>query len=114
MRLVDDELTGDELLQALAALGNPQRLRVVAALADLGRRHVSQLARDLGISRPLLYLHLQRLEAAGLVSGKLELSEEGKAMKYFEAVPFELHLTPALIGKAVETLTVSTGREMEA
>jgi hypothetical protein len=35
-------------------------------------------------------MHLDRLEKAGLVTGQLELSADGKAMKYFELVPFEL------------------------
>ena len=96
--------SGDELLRILAALANPQRLRIMAALAG-GRNYVSQLARELGISRPLLYLHLQRLEAAELVTGTLELSAEGKAMKYFEVAPFLLQLTPAAIVDAVGTLT---------
>ena len=37
-------------------------------------------ARRLGTSR-LLYMHLDRLEKAGLVTGQLELSDDGKAMK---------------------------------
>jgi len=45
------------------------------------------------MSRPLLYMHLDKLEKAGLVSGHLELSEDGKAMKYFGLVPFELRVT---------------------
>ena len=69
-------------------MANPLRLRVVAELG--GRVHVSELARRLGISRPLLYMHLDRLEKAGLITGHLELSEDGKAMKYFELAPFEL------------------------
>jgi hypothetical protein len=47
---------GDQLLATLAALANPHRLRVIAALAGGGRTYVSQLARDIGISRPLLHL----------------------------------------------------------
>ena len=31
-----------------------------------------------------MHLHRQRLEAAGLIVGSLELSEDGKAMKYYE------------------------------
>ena len=77
---------------SLAALGHPQRLRVIAELTN-GRVHVSELARRLGLSRPLLYMHLERLEKAGLVAGQLELSHDGKAMKFFKLVPFELHLT---------------------
>ena len=84
----------------LTAVANPQRMRVVAELSD-GRVHVSELARRLGISRPLLYMHLDRLEKAGLVTGHLELSTDGKAMKYFELAPFELNLTAAAITEAV-------------
>ncbi len=73
--------TGDELVEMLGALANPLRLRIVATLAS-GRDYVSRLAREIGVSRPLLHMHLQRLEAAGLVAGTLELSEDGKAMKY--------------------------------
>ncbi|HEX9336461.1 MAG TPA: winged helix-turn-helix domain-containing protein [Pseudonocardiaceae bacterium] len=76
----------------LAAIGHAQRLRIIAELAG-GRVHVSELARRLGLSRPLLYMHLERLTAAGIVVGHLELSADGKAMKYFELIPFELRLT---------------------
>jgi DNA-binding transcriptional ArsR family regulator len=81
-------------------VSNPLRLRVVAELSG-GRVHVSELARRLGISRPLLYMHLDRLEKAGLVSGQLELSEDGKAMKYYELAPFELRLDARAITDAV-------------
>jgi DNA-binding transcriptional ArsR family regulator len=85
-------LTSEELLAELNAIAHPLRLRIIAELAR-GRLHVSELARRLGMSRPLLYMHLDRLEKAGLVSGQLELSDDGKAMKYFELVPFELRVT---------------------
>ena len=83
-------------------MANPLRLRVIAELAD-GRVHVSELARRLGISRPLLYMHLDRLEKAGIVTGHLELSEDGKAMKYFELAPFELRLNAEVITGALHT-----------
>jgi DNA-binding transcriptional ArsR family regulator len=81
-------------------VANPQRMRVVAELAG-GRVHVSELARRLGMSRPLLYMHLDRLEKAGLVVGRLELSEDGKAMKYFELAPFDIRVTAQTITEAV-------------
>ncbi|HEV2452557.1 MAG TPA: winged helix-turn-helix domain-containing protein [Streptosporangiaceae bacterium] len=84
----------------LTAIGNSQRLRVIAELAG-GRVHVSELARRLGMSRPLLYMHLDRLEKAGLVTGRLELSGDGKAMKYFELAPFQLQVTPETIIEAL-------------
>jgi DNA-binding transcriptional ArsR family regulator len=96
--------TGDELVRILAALASPHRLRIVAALSG-GREYVSRLAREIGMSRPLLHMHLQRLEGAGLVAGALELSEDGKAMKYYEVTPFAVELTPAAIAEAARTLT---------
>jgi DNA-binding transcriptional ArsR family regulator len=82
------------------AVAHPLRLRIIGALAD-GRVHVSELARRLGMSRPLLYMHLDRLEKAGIVSGHLELSGDGKAMKYFELAPFELRVTADTIVAAL-------------
>lgn len=97
-------MTGDELVDMLAALANPIRLRIVARLAD-GRQYVSQLAREIGISRPLLHMHLQKLEAAGIVTGSLELSGDGKAMKYFEVTGFDVRLTAATLAAATATLS---------
>ncbi|GAB3657926.1 ArsR/SmtB family transcription factor [Glycomyces tarimensis] len=105
-----EELTGAELVAAFAALANPHRLRILGALAD-GRQYVSLLARQLGMSRPLLHMHLQKLEAAGLVTGELELSEEGKAVKYFEPTPFSFQITPQAIKATVPTLPESADRK---
>lgn len=90
------------LLPVLEALANPHRLRIIAALKTDGRNYVSQLARDVGISRPLLHLHLAKLEAAGLVSSKHELSSDGKALNYFEVADFCLQLDPAAIVEAAK------------
>ena len=84
----------------LTAIAHPLRLRVIAELAH-GRVHVSELARRLGMSRPLLYMHLDKLEKAGLVAGQLELSGDGKAMKYFELAPFDVRLTADTIAAAL-------------
>jgi predicted transcriptional regulator len=112
-----ENMTGDGLLQVLATLANPHRLRVVAALAG-ERNYVSRLARELGISRALLQVHLRKLEAAGLVSAAIEVSEDGKAMKFYEVTPFTLHLTPRAIRTAARTLStegeVSAGGEVGA
>ncbi len=96
---------GDQLLAALSALANPHRLRIIAKLVSGGRNYVSQLAREVGISRPLLHLHLQKLEDAGLVTSTMELSHDGKALNYFDVAPFVLALTPAAIADAAATLT---------
>jgi predicted transcriptional regulator len=107
------DLTGDELLQVLATLASPHRLRVVAALAR-ERNYVSALARDLGISRALLQVHLRKLEAAGLVSADIEVSADGKAMKFYEVTPFALHLTPATIMTAARSLSTEGDLEESA
>ena len=102
--MTPESLTGDQLVEVLAALANPVRLRILGTLAG-GRDYVSRLARVVGISGPLLHMHLQRLEAAGLVVGTLELSDDGKAMKYFELAGLDLHLTPDTLARAARTLT---------
>jgi DNA-binding transcriptional ArsR family regulator len=102
----ESELTGDRLSQVMATLANPHRLRVLAALTR-GRNYVSRLARELGISRPLLQVHLRRLTEAGLVAATLELSADGKAMKYYEVVPFNIHLTPDTVAAAARTLALN-------
>jgi ArsR family transcriptional regulator, zinc-responsive transcriptional repressor len=89
----------------LGALASPHRLRVVAALAA-GRNYVSRLARELDISRPLLQVHLRKLEAAGLVAATMELSQDGKALRYYELRPFAIHLTSETIAIAARTLTI--------
>jgi len=95
------------MLAMLAALANPHRLRILAALATGGRNYVSQLAREIGISRPLLHLHLQKLEDAGLVVSQMELSSDGKALNYFDVSPFDVALTPAAIAAAASSLTTN-------
>lgn len=57
------------------------------------------------MSRPLLHMHVQRLEAAHLVTGQLEIGADGKAVKYFEVTPFAIHLTPASIAAAAALLS---------
>jgi DNA-binding transcriptional ArsR family regulator len=103
-------LTGDALVRVLSALSNPQRLRILAALAS-GSVHVSQLAREIELGRPLVHMHLQRLEAAGLVTGRLEVSADGKARRFYDVTPFAIQLTPDSIVVAAETLGADAGPE---
>ena len=99
-------VSGDELLGVLHALANPHRLRVLGLLVE-GRKYVSQMARELQISRPLLQIHLRKLEQAGLVCSVLELSEDGKSLKFYDVAPFCWNLTPNLIATAAATVTVA-------
>ncbi|QYH35782.1 winged helix-turn-helix domain-containing protein [Salinibacterium sp. M195] len=93
-------MNSHELGAWLAAVANPQRMRILAELSG-GQKHVSDLARRVGMSRALLYMHLAKLEESGFVAGHHELSDDGKALKFFEVVPFRVTVTPALLARAV-------------
>jgi DNA-binding transcriptional ArsR family regulator len=90
----------DQLSARLTAIASTQRMRILAAVAA-EPTHVSELARRLGMSRALLYMHLQRLEEVGYLTGHFELSDDGKALKVFEALPFAITLDLATITAAV-------------
>lgn len=92
------------LSDQLAAVASPQRMRILAALAA-GEQHVSQIARQLGMSRPVLYMHLTKLADVGFIQGRLELSEDGKAFKYFQLLPFSLTVDISTVIAAVASLT---------
>jgi len=96
-----DDDTVDGLSARLTAIASPQRMRILAAVAA-DPTHVSELARRLGMSRALLYMHLQRLEEAGYLVGRFELSADGKALKLFDVVPFDIRLDADVIRSAVE------------
>jgi DNA-binding transcriptional ArsR family regulator len=100
-------MTGDHMLTVLGALANMHRLRIIASLQSAGRNYVSQLARDVGLSRPLLHLHLQKLKEAGLVRSQVELSADNKALSYFEVTDFFYELSPATIAQAVTSMTLA-------
>ena len=95
---------GDALLRRLSALAHPHRLRLLSVLARESS-YVSELARAVGLSRPLAHMHLQKLEEAGLIRGRIEVSDDGKAMRYFDIAPFEITVTPRAVVKAVQSLS---------
>jgi DNA-binding transcriptional ArsR family regulator len=98
--------TDEQLSERLTAIASTQRMRILAAVAEEST-HVSELARRLQMSRALLYMHLQRLEEAGFITGHFELSDDGKALKVFEVVPFHLRIDLATIVAAVAAGTVA-------
>ena len=81
----------DEIVNLCEALSNKHRLCIIAALSEK-RKYISELARELELSRPLLHLHLQKLERVGIVSGKTELGKGNRARRYYELCDFELCL----------------------
>ena len=46
------------------------------------------------------------------MSASIEVSADGKAMKFYEVAPFAVHLTPETIRTAAQTLT--TEKDLEA
>ncbi len=90
------------LTEILDALGNEHSLKIMSILAD-GECYVSELAKSVGISRPLLYLHLKKLENAGLVEGEIRHYEEPPySKKFYKAKNFELILS---LSKIKEIMT---------
>ena len=107
-------MNAEELSAQLTAIASPQRMRVLALLHG-ERLHVSELARRVGLSRALLYMHLTKLEEAGFVTGHLEISPDGKALKFFELVPFTLTVdAQTLVDAVAQTTTNQPTNESEA
>lgn len=102
-------MNAQELSNRLAAIASPQRMRIIATLAG-ERLHVSELARRVGMSRALLYMHLAKLEEAGFITGHLELGDDGKALKFFEVLPFALKLDAKTLIRAVAAQTESENK----
>ncbi|NJE26899.1 ArsR family transcriptional regulator [Thermococcus sp. MV5] len=94
----------EELAKMLDGLGHPLRLEIVALLAKEKRAmYLNEIANALGINRALAKVHLKKLEAAGIVKSKVVLDEErGKALRFYELVPFDFHLSPEMLKEVVE------------
>lgn len=56
-----------ELRYYYRALGDATRMRIVQLLATEGEQMVSEIARRVRVSQPLLTWHLHRLKRAGIV-----------------------------------------------
>jgi hypothetical protein len=48
------------------------------------------------------------------VSADIEVSQDGKAMKFYDVTPFMLRLTPQTIMAAAQTLHTDSGVDAEA
>lgn len=88
-----------ELLKVMKVMSNPVRMRIIASLEG-SPKHIYALAKELGLSYPLVHLYLESLETAGLVSGEMTAGpKDDRERKTYHVVPFELRVTPALIRK---------------
>ncbi|NJE06473.1 ArsR family transcriptional regulator [Thermococcus sp. M36] len=92
----------EELVAIGEALGNPVRVKILKMLCEK-EWYVYELAKELGISRQLLYLHLKKLEKAGLVESELRLEPgDPRAKKYYRAKQFRIVLDNEVIKNLVE------------
>lgn len=91
------------LAELLNALGNEHSLKILAILVE-SECYVSELAKEVGISRPLLYLHLKKLENVGLVESQIRHFEEPPyTKKFYKAKNFELLLSLSKIKEIVKS-----------
>jgi predicted transcriptional regulator len=83
-----------DLIEKLSALGHEYRLKILTSLTD-GEKYLSEIAKEVGISRALAKVHLNKLEKANLVVSRTELLEdEARALRYYKLQDFHIELSP--------------------
>lgn len=94
----------EELAKKLKALAHPLRLKIINLLAREGEHmYLSEIAKDLGISRALAKVHLKKLQSADMVKSRVILVEgEARALRYYELQDFDIHISPKLLKEEVE------------
>lgn len=103
----------EDYINVFDALSHPVRIKIIGILAE-GRQYVSELARLVNISRPLLYMHLKKLETARLVASAMEISESGKAMKFYSLENFGIEVTKELLGELSKNIVIENpGKESQ-
>lgn len=95
----------EDYIKIFDALSHPVRVKIIGILSE-ERQYVSELARLVHISRPLLYMHLKKLEEARLVTSTMEVSESGKAMKYYTLEKFEINITIELLNQLSKDILI--------
>lgn len=74
------------------AISHPLRLKLLYMLSER-EWYVYELAKELNISRQVLYLHLKRLEKADFLESDLRLEDDDmRAKKFFKLKGFEVKL----------------------
>jgi len=68
--------------ELLAAFAHPTRVQILRSLSR-GRRHLSQLSREVGLSHPGVLKHLNVLQRSGLVNRVVEDSPIGGRRTYY-------------------------------
>jgi predicted transcriptional regulator len=84
-----------DLIEKLSALGHEYRLKILTSLTD-GEKYLSEIAKEVGISRALAKVHLNKLEKADLVVSRSVLMEdEARALRYYTLKDFHIELSPS-------------------
>lgn len=84
----------ERLVQVLSALGHIYRLKIVTALTE-EEKYLSEIAKEVGISRALANIHLKKLIEADLVTTRVVLLEdEARALRYYKLNDFHVELSP--------------------
>ncbi len=94
----------EELSEALTLLGNLTRLRVIAALSKRPM-FIQELSGELGVSYPLLHLHLKNMEKHGIVKSEYAVGTDKSTRyvkRYFTLVDFKIEVTPDLVTRLAE------------
>ncbi|MFP3257265.1 MAG: winged helix-turn-helix domain-containing protein [Candidatus Nanopusillus acidilobi] len=87
------------LIKTMKVLSNPVRLKIIASL-QREPKHIYALAKELGLSYPLVHLYLQSLEDLGIVKGRIDESKvDERERKIYSVVPFQISITPEIIEK---------------
>ncbi|RLE90396.1 MAG: transcriptional regulator [Thermoprotei archaeon] len=82
-----------EMVRVLKVLSVELRLQILVLLSERPR-YAYELARELGISYPLVHLHLRALERAGLIVSEYEVAEGGKLRRYYRVRDFRIEISP--------------------
>jgi DNA-binding transcriptional ArsR family regulator len=96
--LVDIEDTAAKL----SALGHPTRLRILMELTK-GENYLSEIAKNVGISRALAKVHLKKLRKTGLVQSQiLTLEEEARALRFYKILDFSFNISTESLSEEVK------------
>jgi len=81
-----------KISQQIRALDKPEKLKILALLAEEGRKSISAVARELNIHFSTTHKYLEQLEAANLVHSKSV--KEDRLKRYFYVKDFDIRLSP--------------------
>ena len=92
----------EELAMKLSALGHPTRLMILKELTK-GENYLSEIAKNVGISRALAKVHLKKLRESGLVESRiLTLEEEARALRFYKLLDFNINISNESLSEEVK------------